>query len=67
MACNEMFGNFTDGFNTEVDMNREFKLEKCEIGYFNRTAWDLYFDFELLRDGAREFEKVQHHASFDCL
>ena len=53
-----MFGNFTDGFNTEVDMNREFKLEKCEIGYFNRTAWDLYFDFELLRDGAREFEKV---------
>jgi len=57
MACNEMFGNFEDGFLTPVDMNKKFKLEKCEIGFFNKTAWDLYYNFELLRDGAKEFEK----------
>lgn len=38
-------------------MNKHFKLEKCEIGLFNKTAWDLYYNFELLRDGAKEFEK----------
>ncbi len=52
-----MFGNFEDGFLTPVDMNKKFKLEKCEIGFFNKTAWDLYYNFELLRDGAKEFEK----------
>lgn len=48
MACNEMFGNFKEGFNSQVDMNREFKLEKCEIALFNREAWNLFFNFELL-------------------
>ena len=47
-----MFGNFRSGFNTEIDMNREFKLEKCKIGLFNRVAWDLLYNFELLKDGA---------------
>jgi len=58
MACNEMFGNFLDGFNSIVDMNREFKLEKCEIGLFNRDAWNLFYNFELLRDAAKEFEQT---------
>lgn len=57
MACNEMFGNFKEGFNSQVDMNKRFILEKCEIALFNRNAWNLYFNFELLRDGAKEFEK----------
>ncbi len=48
MACNEMFGNFVTGFNSQVDMKKEFKLEKCEIALFNRTAWDLFYNFELL-------------------
>lgn len=57
MACNEMFGNFVSGFNTPVDMEKEFTLEKCGIGLFNRTAWDLYWNFELLRDGAAIFDR----------
>jgi hypothetical protein len=58
MACNEMFGNFSDGFNTPVDMNREFELKKCEIGLFNKVAWDLFYNFELLKDGAKLFEQT---------
>lgn len=58
MACNEMFGNFSDGFNSKVDMEKKFILEKCEVGLFNRDAWDLSFNFEILRDGASEFEKT---------
>jgi hypothetical protein len=48
-------------------MNKEFRLEKAEIGLFNKTAWDLYYNFELLRDGAREFQKEQSSRAYDCL
>ena len=58
MACNEMFGNFVTGFLSHVDMKKEFKLEKCEVALFNRHAWNLFFNFELLRDGAEHFEKT---------
>lgn len=58
MACNEMFGNFITGFNSHVDMKKEFKLEKCEIGLFNRHAWNLFYNFEVLKDGAQHFEKT---------
>lgn len=58
MACNEMFGNFEEGFNSKIDMKRKFVLEKCEVSLFNRDAWNLFFNFELLRDGAKEFEKT---------
>lgn len=53
-----MFGNFVEGFNSKVDMNKKFTLEKCGVGLFNRDAWNLFFNFELLRDGAKEFEKT---------
>lgn len=62
-----MFGNFIEGFNSQVDMNKEFKLEKCEIGLFNRNAWDLYYNFEIIRDGAKEFEKTQSDRAYKCL
>ncbi len=48
-------------------MKKEFKLEKCEIALFNRDAWNLFFNFELLRDGAKEFEKTQSSRANDCL
>ena len=67
MACNEMFGNFVTGFNSHVDMKKEFKLEKCEIGLFNRNAWNLFFNFEILRDGAEIFNKEQSSRAYDCL
>jgi len=53
-----MFVNFVTGFNSHVDMKKEFKLEKCEIGLFNRHAWNLFFNFEVLHDAATEFEKT---------
>ena len=56
-ACNEMFGNFKEGFLSQVDMEKEFTLEKCEIALFNRHAWNLFFNFEVVRDGAKHFEK----------
>ena len=62
-----MFGNFVEGFNSRVDMNKKFTLEKCEVGLFNRDAWDLFFNFEILRDGAKEFEKTQASRAYDCL
>ena len=58
MACNEMFGNFVSGFLSRVDMKKQFKLEKCEVAIFNRTAWNLYYNFEVMRDGAEKFEKT---------
>lgn len=53
-----MFGNFVDGFLTNVNPNREFKLEKCEIALCNKVAYDLFINFELLKDGAKEFDKT---------
>jgi hypothetical protein len=58
MACNEMFGNFITGFNSHVDMHKEFKLEKCEVALFNRHAWNLYFNFEMIKNSAEKFEKT---------
>ena len=57
MACNEMFGNFKEGHGSEVDMDKFFTFERCEVGLFNRTAWDLMFDFESLMDAATVLEK----------
>ena len=48
-------------------MIKQFPLVKCEVALFNRTAWDLYYNFELLRDGAKLFEKTQHSRAYDCL
>jgi len=67
MACNEMFGNFVTGFNSHVDMKKEFKLEKCEIGLFNRHAWNLYFNFETLKDGAEKLDRDKGQRAHDCL
>lgn len=67
MACNEMFGNFVSGFLSQVDMKKEFKLEKCEVALFNRHAWNLYYNFELLRDGADLFSKTDSQRAYDCL
>ena len=67
MACNEMFGNFVTGFNSQVDMKEEFKLEMCEIALFNRSAWNLYLNFELLQNGAKAFEQKHSSRAHECL
>lgn len=67
MACNEMFGNFVSGFLSRVDMKKQFRLEKCEVAVFNRTAWSLYYNFEVMRDGAEHFEKTQSGRAHECL
>jgi len=67
MACNEMFGNFEAGHASKIDMNKYFTLHKAEVALFNREAWNLYFNFELLKSGATHFERSQHSRAFDCL
>lgn len=48
-------------------MKKEFKLEKCEIALFNRNAWNLFYNFELLREGAEQFKKEESGRAYDCL
>jgi hypothetical protein len=40
-----------------MDPNKSFTLEKCEIGLFNKTAHDLFLNFELIKDAAEHFER----------
>ena len=67
VACNEMFGNFADGFLTPVDPNRVFRLKKCEVALFCREAFDLFHDFAVLRDCATHLAQEQHHRADDAL
>ena len=67
VACNEMFGNFEAGFCSKVDNNKQYELRKCQLELFNRDAWNLFYDFETLKDGAKEFEKTQSGRAHECL
>jgi hypothetical protein len=48
-------------------MDKQFKLERCEIGLFNRHSWNLFYNFEVLKDGAKEFDKSQSNRAYECL
>ena len=53
LAANGMFGNGAAGLINHVDANRYFSLDKCEIAIFNRDAWDLLWDFNVIADMAK--------------
>lgn len=55
MACNGMFGNSTGDSIQPPDPNRFFTLFKCELVAVNEQARQLYIDFWILGDAAREF------------
>ena len=56
MACNGMFGNAPGGDSIQPpDPNKYYTLHTAEIVAVNEEARQLYFDFWILGDAAREF------------
>jgi alpha-mannosidase len=56
MACNGMFGNAPGGDSIQPpDPNKYFQLFKAEIVAVNLQARQLYIDFWIVGDAAREF------------
>ena len=56
MACNKMFGNAPGGDSIQPpDPNKYFTLDTAEIVAVNEQARQLYIDFWILGDAAREF------------
>ena len=66
MACNGMFGNAPPGGTYQPpDPNRYFMLHTARIVAVNHEARQLYMDFWILGDAAREFSETtweQHKA-----
>eukprot|EP01084_Bolivina_argentea_P045265 83329_1 len=53
MACNHRFGNGQDsyqGVHGAPDNDHMFILEQCELGLFNRLAWDLLWNLKVIHD-----------------
>lgn len=59
MACNEMFGAPKDGFGSDHTMERMFELHKVEVAVFNRRAFSIYYNFEIIKDSAELLQKEQ--------
>ncbi|GBC03648.1 hypothetical protein RclHR1_05230010 [Rhizophagus clarus] len=53
MACNGMFGNGSNTINPP-DPNRTFRLNTVELVVPNKDAWDLFYDFQVILDMAKE-------------
>ena len=49
MACNNRFGCGEDEFLGPPPSDCSYKLEKCELGDFNRKAWDLMHDLRVIQ------------------
>lgn len=66
MACNGLFGNAPPGGTYQPpDPNRYFTLHTAQIAAINQEARQLFFDFWILGDAAREFPESsweQHKA-----
>ena len=48
MACNQLFGQPGAAARPYQSLS-PFVLERCDLAAFDSQAWDLYFDFEVLR------------------
>jgi alpha-mannosidase len=48
MACNRLFGQPGPGERPFATVS-PFVLERCDLAAFDPAAWELYFDFEVLR------------------
>jgi len=58
MACNNRFGCNKDiGFLDPPPDNVKYTLEKCELGWFNRVAWDLMWDLRVINDVEHKLDK----------
>ena len=57
MACNNRFGCGQDEFLGPPPNDVFYKLEQCELGIFNRSAWDLMWDLKVLYDLIDKLDK----------
>jgi alpha-mannosidase len=55
VACNRAFGNREDG----LPPREPYRLEACELRRFNPAAWDLFHDFDVLRQLEADREPKQ--------
>ncbi len=58
LAANGMFGVGAAGLINCVDPNRQFALKTCEVALFNREAWDLLWDFQVIADMAAQLPET---------
>lgn len=54
MAANGVFGVGNGGLINPPDPARQYTLQQCELGWFDREAWELLWDFTVISDMARE-------------
>jgi alpha-mannosidase len=63
LAANGMFGVGAAGLINCVDPDRYFTLKQCEIGLFNRDAWSLLWDMEVISDMAAKLPETDSRAA----
>eukprot|EP01084_Bolivina_argentea_P045266 83330_1 len=56
MACSNRFG-VGDDFLGPPPPDKTYKVEKCELGLFNRKAWDLIWDLRVIQDLIKKLDK----------
>jgi len=54
MACNSMFGTPTGGMIQPPDPNKTFTVHKAEVAVFDTQYWNLYWDFKVVADMAKD-------------
>ncbi|XP_014673720.1 PREDICTED: alpha-mannosidase 2C1-like [Priapulus caudatus] len=60
MACNNLFGAGDGNDIAPPDPNRYYTLDMAEISVFNRPAYDLVMDFDVLHDIMKVFSWSTH-------
>ncbi|CAG8553501.1 2475_t:CDS:10 [Acaulospora morrowiae] len=53
MACNELFGNGSNGLINPPDPDKYYTLKQVELAVPNHRAWRLFHDFEIILEMAK--------------
>eukprot|EP00826_Nyctotherus_ovalis_P006400 TRINITY_DN1150_c0_g2_i1.p1 TRINITY_DN1150_c0_g2~~TRINITY_DN1150_c0_g2_i1.p1 ORF type:complete len:982 (-),score=326.77 TRINITY_DN1150_c0_g2_i1:100-3045(-) len=57
LVCTDLGGNFNNGNMCDgLNMHKRCTLEECHIATFNREAWDLYWDFKVIYESAKQLD-----------
>ncbi|KAG9297720.1 hypothetical protein G9A89_011235 [Geosiphon pyriformis] len=57
MACNGMFGVGNRGLINPPDPDKHYTLQKAEITVPNKAAWNLLYDFQIIRGMAKDLPR----------
>ena len=67
MACCNLFGNFIEGnWHYGLNMEMTFTLAECDIGEFDREAYNLLMDYEIIKESADILDRDQHSRSYEA-